>query len=479
MMKRIVLAAGLALALAACNDQSLVSSNRHLSPIPPQTVALMSQKGMSKDGAILVRLFKKEAELEVWKQASNGQYALLRTLPICRWSGQLGPKIREGDRQAPEGFYTVTPELMNPNSSYYLSFNMGFPNQFDRAHGRTGSHLMVHGSCTSRGCYAMTDEAISEVYALAREAFNGGQRGFQVQAFPFRMTAENMATVRYDRNIDFWRNLKEGHDHFEVTRAEPRVEVCGRQYAFNTQNCAPINPQVTNAVAARQVQDEMRIAEYVSRGTPAVSFVYEDGGGHPSFFEYAKAAATAEPGSRSRAARRLGDVSRVDALVAGPRMVALDPSGRPLEQAAPQPPHAFASAQPQSAPAAFPSAEVPSAEFPSAHAQQPPVMANSGEAANTDVATSEAGNAQAGRTRPFYTRLFGDIFSSEPMAKAPEQSTGQYTGQSANPTTTAPAAVPPPPRRGAERAADDRRAGIIPGAHAIIPDSAIGYTSFR
>jgi murein L,D-transpeptidase YafK len=471
MMKRIVLAAGLALALAACNDQSLVSSNRHLSPIPPQTVALMSQKGMSKDGPILVRLFKKEAELEVWKQASNGQYALLRTLPICRWSGQLGPKIREGDRQAPEGFYTVTPELMNPNSSYYLSFNMGFPNQFDRAHGRTGSHLMVHGSCTSRGCYAMTDEAISEVYALAREAFNGGQRGFQVQAFPFRMTAENMATVRYDRNIAFWRNLKEGYDHFEVTRAEPRVEVCGRQYAFNTQNCAPINPQVTQAVAARQVQDEMRIAEYVSRGTPAVSFVYEDGGGHPSFFEYAKAAATAEPGSRSRAARRLGDVSRVDALVAGPRMVALDPSGRPLEQVAPQPAHAFASAQPQSAPAAFPSADSPSAP---SQQQQPAAVANTGEVPSTDVATSEAG-----QTRPLHMRLFGNLFSSEPMAKAPEQYTGQSSGQAANPTTTAPAAVPPPPRRGAERAADDRRAGIIPGAHAIIPDAAIGYTSFR
>jgi murein L,D-transpeptidase YafK len=461
MMKRILLAAGLALALAACNDQSVVSSNRHLSPIPPQTVALMSQKGMSKDGPILVRIFKKEAELEVWKQASNGQYALLRTLPICRWSGQLGPKVREGDRQAPEGFYTVTPELMNPNSSYYLSFNMGFPNQFDRAHGRTGSHLMVHGSCTSRGCYAMTDEAISEVYALAREAFNGGQRGFQVQAFPFRMTAENMATVRYDRNIGFWRNLKEGYDHFEVTRAEPRVEVCGREYSFNTQNCSPINPQVTYAVAAKQAQDEMRIAEYVSRGTPAVSFVYEDGGGHPSFFEYAKAAATTEPGSRSRAARRLGDVSRVDALVAGPRMVALDPSGRPLEQAAPQPAHAFASVQSQPVPATASPAATSAAAVAAAPAQQP------GQAVNS----SEVAKAETGPSRPLHQRLFGDLFSSEPMAGNPDQA--------ANPAATAPGAVPAPPRRGAERTVDDRRAGIIPGAHAIIPDAAIGYTSLR
>jgi len=454
MLKRMVLAAGLALALTACNDQSVVSSNRHLAPIPPQTVALMSQKGMAKDGPILVRLFKKEAELEVWKQASDGRYALLQTYPICRWSGQLGPKMREGDRQAPEGFYTVTPALMNPNSSYYLSFNMGFPNEFDRAHGRTGSHLMVHGSCTSRGCYAMTDQAISEVYALAREAFNGGQRGFQVQAFPFRMTAENMASVRYDRHIDFWRNLKEGHDHFELTRAEPRVEVCGRQYAFNTQNCAPVNPQLAATVASRQVQDEMRIAELVSRGKPAVSYVYEDGGGHPSFFEYAKATATTEPAQLSRRARSLGYVSRVDALVAGPQVVAVDSSGRPLQQAAEQPALAFASAQPQAAPVQ--------------QASAPPIPAAvaSTQASNTEVAKTEGATE-----RPLYQRLFGDLFSSKPLSGAP--------AQAASPADAGPSAAPVPPRRGAERAGDDRRVDIMPGAHGIIHNSAIGYSSMR
>ena len=123
-----------------------------------------------------------------------GRYALLKTYPICRWSGELGPKIKEGDRQAPEGFYTITPALMNPNSQFYLSFNMGYPERLStRRMDRTGAHLMVHGDCSSRGCYAMTDEQIGEIYALARESFFGGQRSFQVQAYPFRMTATNFA----------------------------------------------------------------------------------------------------------------------------------------------------------------------------------------------------------------------------------------------------------------------------------------------
>src|SRR6267154_4940936 len=135
-------------------------------------------------GVLLVRLFKQEAELEVWKQDRSGRFALLKTYPICRWSGDLGPKVREGDRQAPEGFYAITPAQMNPQSNYYLSFNTGYPNAFDSALGRTGSQLMVHGDCSSRGCYAMTDEQISEIYSLGRESFFGGQRSFQLQAYP-------------------------------------------------------------------------------------------------------------------------------------------------------------------------------------------------------------------------------------------------------------------------------------------------------
>jgi murein L,D-transpeptidase YafK len=321
MTKRLVLAAGLALALAACQEQSTLSSTRHLAPIPPATTALMTSKGMSQSDPILIRTYKKESELELWKKGRDGKYALLKTYPICRWSGQLGPKAREGDRQAPEGFYTITPAQMNPNSSYYLSFNIGYPNSYDRAHGRTGAYLMVHGTCSSAGCYAMTDEAIAEVYAVAREAFAGGQRGFQFQAYPFRMTAENLAKHRADPNIPFWKNLKEGADYFEVTREEPSVSVANMRYQF------PDHP----AVAQKRAADEQKIAELVGNGVAAVRTVYDDGGGHTSFHKTMVAAAGGDGESRSafafldtRPSRKLGDVSRPEALAAGPREVPIE-----------------------------------------------------------------------------------------------------------------------------------------------------------
>jgi len=198
-------------------------------------LAQLEHKHMSKESPILVRLFKEEAELEVWKKDSSGRFALLKTYPICRWSGELGPKIREGDRQAPEGFYTVTPGQMNPNSHSYLSFDIGYPNAFDRAYGRTGGDIMVHGDCSSRGCYAMTDEQIAEIYALARESFSGNQQWFQVQAYPFRMTPENLAKHRTNPNIASWKMIKIGNDHFEATHLEPKVEVCNRRYVFDAQ----------------------------------------------------------------------------------------------------------------------------------------------------------------------------------------------------------------------------------------------------
>ena len=124
---------------------------------------------------MLIRIYK-EAELEVWKRSTSGRYVRLKTFPICRWSGQLGPKQKEGDRQTPEGFYAVNASQMNPKSKHYLSFDTGFPNAYDRAHGATGSALMVHGTCSSAGCYAMTDTGMSEIYALMRDAFKGGQK---------------------------------------------------------------------------------------------------------------------------------------------------------------------------------------------------------------------------------------------------------------------------------------------------------------
>ncbi len=274
------------LALAGCDGESLSTNAKANKPIPEKLVGEMDQKNMDKASPMLVRLFKQEAELEVWKQDRNGRYALLKTYPICRWSGDLGPKIREGDRQAPEGFYTITPAQMNPQSAYYLSFNMGYPNAFDKALGRTGSQLMVHGDCSSRGCYAMTDEQISEIYSLGRESFFGGQRAFQVQAYPFRMTAQNMAKHRNNPNMPFWKMIKEGNDHFEVTRQEPKVDFCEKRYvfdaqapvgsnkplAFNPAGACPvyqIPPEVADAVRDKQREDEVKTAELITRGAPA------------------------------------------------------------------------------------------------------------------------------------------------------------------------------------------------------------------
>ena len=224
---------GLALlALAACTETG-GGIPKAQKPVPPILVGKMSELGMKDTAPIFVRIFKESSELEVWKQTRAGTYALLTTYSICKWSGALGPKKVEGDRQAPEGFYTVTPAQMNPNSSYYLSFNIGYPNAYDRSLGRTGSNLMVHGACSSAGCYSMTDDNAGEIFALARDAFRGGQRNFQIQALPFRMTPENMARHRNDPNMPFWRMLKVGYDTFEITRVPPKVDVCGRHYVFN------------------------------------------------------------------------------------------------------------------------------------------------------------------------------------------------------------------------------------------------------
>jgi murein L,D-transpeptidase YafK len=294
-------AAALAVGLAGCNMEDIQISEKHLQPIPAETVALMERRGMTKEAPILIRVFKEESELELWKQDQAGQFALLKTYPICRWSGELGPKVKQGDRQAPEGFYTINPSQMNPNSQYYLSFNMGFPNAYDRAHGRTGAHLMVHGNCSSAGCYSMTDEQIGEIFAIGRDAFFGGQKSFQVQAYPFRMTALNMAKHRNSPHLAFWKMLKQGNDHFEVTRQQPKVDVCEKRYVFNAGEPAnmstplkfdpvgrcpayEVSDEIEAEVAAKQKADETEFARLVRRGTPTVPVVMgQDGGMHPSF----------------------------------------------------------------------------------------------------------------------------------------------------------------------------------------------------
>jgi murein L,D-transpeptidase YafK len=296
-VSRALLASGAiaaATVLAGCDPGGTRAvSGRHLQPLSERMLADLEAKRMSKVAPILLRIFKEESELEVWKQDDSGRFALLRAYPICRWSGQLGPKIKEGDRQAPEGFYTITPGQMNPSSNYYLAINSGFPNVYDRTNGRTGAFLMIHGDCASVGCYAMTDEQIAEIYALAREAFFGGQKSFQLQAFPFRMTPFKMARHRDSPHMTFWRMLKQGYDHFEVTHLEPKVDVCERRYVFDVETTGRFSPaeqcpgykvaeDIATAVRDKQRRDDIMIAELIRRGTPTAP-ITTDGGMNPIF----------------------------------------------------------------------------------------------------------------------------------------------------------------------------------------------------
>jgi len=270
-----------ALALGGClADEGYELPSKAMKELSPQMLAQLQAKNMPKESPILVRIFKEESELEVWKQDTSGRYALLKVYPICRWSGDLGPKVKEGDRQAPEGFYAITPGLMNPNSSYYLAINTGFPNAYDRANNRHGAFLMIHGDCSSRGCYAMTDEQIGEIYSLGREAFLGGQKEFQIQAYPFRMTPANLARHRNSPNLAFWKMIKEGYDHFAVSHLEPKIDVCDRHYVFDavppagstrplnftpTGRCPQydIDPTIAEAVQEKQRHDEVAFADLV------------------------------------------------------------------------------------------------------------------------------------------------------------------------------------------------------------------------
>ena len=203
-------------------------------PGTPDLAALdkrLADGGFTLRQPILIRIFKREFELEIWK-AKDGRYHRFATYPICRWSGKLGPKLKTGDRQAPEGFYSVSKSQLNPNSRWHRSFNLGFPNTYDRGHGRTGSFLMVHGGCSSVGCYAMTNAVIDEIWQLVTSALDAGQKSFQVQAFPFRMSEENLATKVDDPLYPFWLSLKQGFDLFEKNGIPPRVRVCRGAYAF-------------------------------------------------------------------------------------------------------------------------------------------------------------------------------------------------------------------------------------------------------
>jgi murein L,D-transpeptidase YafK len=466
-----------ALTLAACNDESaLPRSGRHYVPVSLATQEAMREKGMRTHAPVLIRAYKQESELEVWKQDSSGKMALLKTYPMCRWSGQLGPKVKEGDRQVPEGFYSITPGQMNPNSSFYLSFNVGYPNAVDRQLGRTGAHIMVHGDCSSMGCFAMTDGQIADIYALTREAFAGGQSSIQLQSFPFRMTPENLAKYRSDPHIGFWKTLKQGHDYFDVARTPVQTAACGGRYAFGVSECGggKANPEISSAVAAKQQQDEIKVAE-LSRTLRPVKRLYRDGDMHPSF----KPTLVADV-SRSVGTVRNG-ISRQDSLAFTPielpveQYVSHKSKGRSAMQIAElvqqeqfngQTTADVAKVEPAKADAAKPvaataSIAAASATTPARNAATPtrgvPPIAVAAQPAGTSATALAPAQAEPPQRSMFQRVLSGvGLGSDEPKAE----------GASAQPAAPQRVNVPLPPRRQAN-------APATPGPQATAPDTKV------
>ncbi len=412
---------GTAALLAGCDDSYLdTGPGRSEHPISTATLAQMDKIDTTPSAPVLFRAYKKEAELEIWKMKSDGRYALLKTYPICRWSGQLGPKKVEGDMQVPEGFYTIAPGQMNPNSHYYLAFNVGYPNAYDRAYGRTGGSVMVHGVCSSAGCFSMTDEQVADIYAIARDAFRGGQREIQLQSYPFHMTPENMAKYRLDPNIEFWKELKNGSDHFEVAKTEPQVLVCGKHYVFGatakgeisaTAPCPALHrdDEVEALVAEKEAKDHVKATELAASGVKAIRTVYADGGQNPVFAGYK-------------------DTSDPEALAVGPQEIVLNDAAKPAPAVVKI---AAADAAKQRAAAAVAQAPAAASSSPEEPKPQAVALASTASAEQPGVWGASTQNVRK------WLRLGGEDQASQPavIAYVPDQ--------------PIPTDVPLPPRRDA------------------------------
>lgn len=209
----------------------------------------LAEAGVQSGAPMLMRIFKETSELEVWLEKGD-RFHLFATYPICHWSGTLGPKLREGDKQTPEGFYTITNRHMRHFGRWQRAINLGFPNAFDRAHDRNGSYILMHGGCSSVGCFAMTNPVIGEIYGLAKAAIRDGQRHIPVHVFPFRMTDEALAARSSSPWHGFWSSLQEGYNSFQRTGRPPRVSVCEGRYRI--EDASP------KAAAAGEAPDRQR-----------------------------------------------------------------------------------------------------------------------------------------------------------------------------------------------------------------------------
>jgi murein L,D-transpeptidase YafK len=173
---------------------------------------------------IYIRAFKAQNEFEVWvKNKDADTFSLFKLYKICALSGSLGPKRWEGDRQVPEGFYFIS--NFNPNSDFYLSLLLNYPNYSDMLLGNKadpGGDIYIHGGCVTVGCMPMQDAGIQEIYTLCLNAKFNGQNNIPVHVFPTRFTKAglNFLGREYADDVSrqrFWINLKAGYDYFERT----------------------------------------------------------------------------------------------------------------------------------------------------------------------------------------------------------------------------------------------------------------------
>lgn len=207
-------------------------AERSIESVEPSLKKELANLGLKYGAPIFIRIFKDPGVLEVWVESDDGTFVNFKNYDICTFSGNLGPKLKQGDNQSPEGFYFVNAGRLNPWSSYHLSFNLGYPNKYDRQQGRTGGALMVHGNCVSIGCYAMTNAYINEIYALGFAALKSGQPFFRVHSFPFKLESASLSKYSSNHWYSFWLNLKEGYDYFNKYKKPPNVEVSNGKYVF-------------------------------------------------------------------------------------------------------------------------------------------------------------------------------------------------------------------------------------------------------
>ena len=227
--------------------------------LPPVNASALDRRlaaqGLTRGAPVLIRIFKEESELELWLQ-SGDRFRRFATYKICRWRGVLGPKLTEGDRQSPEGFYSFGQDQLLWQGHWFRAFNINYPNTLDRSLGRSGSGILIHGACSSIGCYAMTDPVIDEMFDLIVAAFAAGQPRVQVHIFPFHMTLANLARHEKSPWAGFWRDLKPASDLFVSTQLPPRVGVCDGRYVVRPgQAGVPADPRIKDWCGAAPWSD--------------------------------------------------------------------------------------------------------------------------------------------------------------------------------------------------------------------------------